>query len=67
MAPPAHNVVAGRAIRLTRAVTVHAASPLVYRWVCQLTQAPYSYDLLDNAAGAARASSRPARTSRSLA
>jgi hypothetical protein len=45
---PADHVVEGAAVRLTRAVTVHAPAPLVYGWVCQLTQAPYSYDLVDN-------------------
>ncbi|NHD19095.1 MULTISPECIES: hypothetical protein [unclassified Actinopolyspora] len=31
-----------------RATTVHAAAPTVYRWLCQLKVAPYSYDMLDN-------------------
>lgn len=31
-----------------RAVTVAAARPSVFRWLCQLKVAPYSYDLLDN-------------------
>jgi hypothetical protein len=35
-------------LRLYRAVSVHAPVPLVYRWLCQLKLAPYSYDLLDN-------------------
>lgn len=34
--------------RLLRAVTIEADSATVFRWVCQLKVAPYSYDLIDN-------------------
>lgn len=36
------------AIRADRAISIAAPVGVVYRWLCQLRAAPYSYDLLDN-------------------
>ncbi len=33
---------------LYRGVTIHATPEVVFRWLCQLRVAPYSYDWLDN-------------------
>lgn len=35
-------------VRADRAISIDAAPPIVFCWVCQLRAAPYSYDVLDN-------------------
>ena len=45
---PADALVDGPVLRMTRAVTVEAAPAHVWRWICQMAVAPYSYDWLDN-------------------
>ncbi|MEC3979776.1 hypothetical protein [Amycolatopsis sp. H20-H5] len=45
---PADDLLSTPAQHLDRAVTVRAPAALTYRWLCQLSVAPYSYDLLDN-------------------
>jgi hypothetical protein len=41
-------VLPGFDVGLFRGVTVRARAPVVFRWLCQLRVAPYSYDWLDN-------------------
>lgn len=47
---PCDDVVPDPTDRWLRAVTVRADPSTVFRWLCQLKVAPYSYDLLDNRA-----------------
>jgi hypothetical protein len=45
---PCDELLPGARTRFDRAVWVDAPAPRVFRWLCQLRVAPYSYDLLDN-------------------
>jgi hypothetical protein len=31
-----------------RGVTIHADPEVIFRWICQMRVAPYSYDWIDN-------------------
>jgi hypothetical protein len=48
IALPCDELLPAAPLRLHRAVTVDAPAQLIFRWLCQLKLAPYSYDLLDN-------------------
>jgi hypothetical protein len=45
---PCDALLPGFDVALYRAVSVRAQAPTVFRWLCQLRVAPYSYDWLDN-------------------
>jgi hypothetical protein len=45
---PCDDFVPGATLAVYRAIDIAAPVAVVYRWLCQLRVAPYSYDLLDN-------------------
>lgn len=45
---PCDEILPGARFRGHRAITIDALPAVVFRWLCQLRHAPYSYDLLDN-------------------
>jgi len=45
---PCDALLPGHDVELYRGVTVRANAATVFRWLCQLRVAPYSYDWLDN-------------------
>jgi len=45
---PCEEFVPDAVLEVWRAIDIAAPVPVVYRWLCQLGVAPYSYDLLDN-------------------
>jgi hypothetical protein len=48
MALPCDGLLPDARVRVHRAVSIDAPPPLVFRWLCQLKLAPYSYDVVDN-------------------
>ncbi len=46
-ASPADDILPNAADRWVRCITINAPSTVVYRWLCQLTVAPYSFDFID--------------------
>ena len=45
---PCDAIAPAGAARADRAISIAAPVAVVFRWLCQLRAAPYSYDLLDN-------------------
>jgi hypothetical protein len=45
---PCEEFVPDAQLAVYRAIDIAAPVPVVFRWLCQLRVAPYSYDLLDN-------------------
>lgn len=48
MAFPCDGALAQYDVQLYRGITINAAANAIFRWLCQLRVAPYSYDWIDN-------------------
>jgi hypothetical protein len=48
MPMPCDDLLGGALVKVHRAISIRAPGPVVFRWMCQLKVAPYSYDLIDN-------------------
>ena len=45
---PCDGILAHADTALFRGITIHAPPEMLFRWLCQLRAAPYSYDWIDN-------------------
>ncbi|MEP6911503.1 MAG: hypothetical protein ABI923_02045 [bacterium] len=45
---PCDGLITGADDSVFRGVTIHASPAIVFRWLCQMRVAPYSYDWIDN-------------------
>lgn len=48
LAFPCDGLITGADDSVFRGVTIHASPATVFRWLCQMRVAPYSYDWIDN-------------------
>lgn len=48
LAFPCDGLIPGADEALFRGITIDASAEIVFRWLCQMRVAPYSYDWLDN-------------------
>ena len=48
LAFPCDGLIPGADDSVFRGVTIHAPAAIIFRWLCQLRIAPYSYDWIDN-------------------
>jgi len=48
LAFPCDGILSQPDASLYRGVTINASEPTVFRWLCQMRAAPYSYDWIDN-------------------